>query len=282
MNYLVAVSGGVDSVVLLEKLAKEGGHTLVVAHFDHGIRGNSAEDTMFVAGLAKRYNLQYETRREELGPNASEELARERRYLFLREMAAKHDAVIVTAHHMNDIAETIAINLVRGTGWRGVAVLSSDIYRPLLDLTKREIIAYAKQNNLEWREDSTNSSEAYLRNRLRMKLQDEDLVRQLAALRARQVELRDAIDAEVSSIIESDEACSRYFLTNIPEVVALEILRGLAVKKLGRGLVRPQLERALLAIKTARPGAIFPFGDATMRVEKKAFSLSVNAPRKMV
>src|SRR5690606_16183672 len=109
MKYLVAVSGGIDSVVLLDKLASEGTHELVVAHFDHGIRKESFLDAQFVERLSKKYGVPFETRREELGKYASEELARERRYAFLREMAAKHDATIVTAHHMNDIAETIAI-----------------------------------------------------------------------------------------------------------------------------------------------------------------------------
>lgn len=278
MNYLVAVSGGVDSVVLLDMLVKEGEHELVVAHFDHGIRDDSHEDALFVAELAKKYGLPFETRREVLGKNASEELARDRRYEFLRDSAKKHKATIVTAHHMNDIAETIAINVTRGTGWRGLAVLDSDIYRPLLNLTKREIVAYAKENNLEWREDSTNASDAYLRNRLRSKFADEDMVLQLAALRARQVELKTAIEKEAIKYLAADDAYSRYLFTNIPEAVAIELLRTLAVKIVNSSLPRPQLERTLLAIKTARAGTKFPFGNAELLVDKKVFSFSVKTP----
>lgn len=278
MNYLVAVSGGVDSVVLLDMLAKGDKPELVVAHFDHGIREDSADDARFVAGLAKKYNLPFETKREELGKNASEELARDRRYSFLRSMAKKHSAVIATAHHMNDIAETIAINVARGTGWRGVAVLASDIHRPLLGMTKQDILSYAKENNLQWREDSTNASDAYLRNRLRRKLTSEDTVLELAALRARQVELRNMIDEEVSSFITEEGVYSRYFFTHIPASAAIELLRGAAVAGMGYGLTRPQLERALLAIKTARPGTTFPFGEGGLWVDKKVFSLSVKTP----
>ena len=87
MKYIVAVSGGVDSVVLLDMLGKIPGHELVVAHFDHGIREDSARDAQFVASLAHERGLIYAGKREELGANASEALARERRYGFLRELA---------------------------------------------------------------------------------------------------------------------------------------------------------------------------------------------------
>lgn len=279
MKYIVAVSGGVDSVVLLDMLAKEDEHELVVAHFDHGIRDDSHEDAQFVGELAKKYGLPFETGREELGKDASEELARDRRYGFLRAIAKKHNATIATAHHMNDIAETIAINVARGTGWRGVAVLASDVHRPLLAMTKREILQYAKKNRLEWHEDSTNASDAYMRNRLRRKMTDEDMVLQLATLRARQVELRDVLDREVGELLASDSGtCSRYFFTHIPSAAAMELLRGLAVRTFGTSLPRPQLERALLAIKTARAGTVFPFGDVQMAVDKKVFSFSVKTP----
>ena len=308
MQVVVAVSGGVDSVVLLDMLVKNwqvaegtrrqpsfsgkgklwnsfpersGGQNppIIVAHFDHGIRDDSAEDAQFVASLAKKYRLPFETKREILGKNASEELARERRYLFLRQVARKYDARIATAHHMNDSAETIAINIARGTGWRGVAVLASAIYRPLLGMTKQELLTYAKENSLDWREDSTNASSAYLRNRLRAKIVDEDVVLQLAALRAEQVALRDQIDAEVAELIRSiHNDYSRYFFTHVDAVVARELLRGIAINEFGYSPTRPQLERVLLAIKTARPGSTFEFGDAWLTMGKKTFGLSVKTP----
>lgn len=303
MKIVVAVSGGVDSVVLLDMMVKSWQNTegtrrelsfsgsdgfwdsfpkrngeqcspIIIAHFDHGIREDSAEDGWFVERLAKKYGLPFEMRREELGGDASEELARERRYAFLRQVAKKHDAKIATAHHMNDVAETIAINTARGTGWRGVAVLASDICRPLLGVTKSEILNYAKENDLTWREDSTNTSDAYMRNRLRKKLTDEDLVLQLAALRSTQVELRDAIDHEAAELLGGMAGSySRYFFTHINPVAAMELLRAIAVKELGHSLPRPQLERLLLAIKTARPGSTFPFGAAWLVVERSIFTV---------
>lgn len=254
-RYIVAVSGGVDSVVLVHVLLTKGEHELIVAHFDHGIRPDSAEDAAFVGHLAASYGLSFETRREELGSDASEELARARRYAFLREVAVRRKATIVTAHHANDIAETIAINLIRGTGWRGLAVLDSDIHRPLLGMTKAEIIAYAHEHDVPWREDSTNQSGAYLRNTVRRNLRamSDDSVWQLAALRSAQAELKRAIDTEVAALVPATGPYSRYFFTQLEQSLGIECLRAITKAQ----LTRPQCERVLLAIKTIRSGKVY-------------------------
>lgn len=262
-SYIMAVSGGVDSVVLLDLLANKNEFSpakfkFIVAHFDHGIRVDSADDAKFVAGLAKKYNLPFETRREELGNSASEELARNRRYDFLRGLAQKYQAKIITAHHADDVVETVAINLSRGTGWRGLAILDSDIIRPLIDLNKTEILDYAKQNKLKWHEDSTNASDAYLRNRMRQRLAQfsDDNKRQILALRAQQIYLKQQIDREVIRLVGAGPDYSRYFFTHGDRLAVLECLRFLT----NRRLTRPQLDRALMAIKTAKPGTIYEAG----------------------
>ncbi|HEX6258362.1 MAG TPA: tRNA lysidine(34) synthetase TilS, partial [Candidatus Saccharimonadales bacterium] len=122
-TYVVAVSGGVDSIVLLDMLAGQAGLELIVAHFDHGIRQDSTEDAEFVRAAAQRYSLPFELGQATLGPGASEEAARTARYSFLRSIAKKYQARIVTAHHADDVIETIAINVARGTGWRGLVSL---------------------------------------------------------------------------------------------------------------------------------------------------------------
>lgn len=259
MRYVVAVSGGVDSVVLLDMLSKKQVGDLIVTHFDHGIRPDSSMDAEFVANLAKKYNLPFEIKREELGANASEELARDRRYEFLQSVAKKHNARIVTAHHADDAIETVAINLTRGTGWRGLAVLDSGVVRPLLDKTKTEILDYAKKHSLEWHEDSTNLEDSYLRNRLRRHLAaiDDDTRRQLLALRANQVRLRAMIDDEAKNLVGEDVEYSRYFFIQISSLVAIECLRYVT-----KGLLtRPQLERLLLAVKTARSNTVHEAGN---------------------
>ncbi len=262
--YVIAVSGGVDSVVLLDMFIQQadvsavGDYELIVAHFDHGIRSDSAQDAQFVANLARHHGLAFESRREELGSGASEELARTRRYQFLRAVATTHSAGLVTAHHADDAVETIAINMIRGTGWRGLAVLDSDIIRPLLDLSKVEIIDYASSRQLEWHEDSTNASDDYLRNRIRHTLDtfDDDSKRQLLGLRAQQIALKRQIDDEVHGLVGDGPAQSRYFFTHLDSATAGECLRRITHAQ----LTRPQLHRALLAIKTARPGAVYQAG----------------------
>ena len=258
MKYIIAVSGGVDSVVLLDMMSKVGGNELIIAHFDHGIRDDSAEDAKFVAQLAEKYGHVFFSKREVLGKSASEELARTRRYEYLNALAKAHEAKVVTAHHLDDLVETVAINLNRGTGWRGLAVFDSEIVRPLVDVPKQDIIKYAESNGLVWREDSTNASDVYLRNRLRQKTQNltTDEKRQLRALHAAQKELRTQIRQEVTQLIGSGPAYSRYQLIHMPAKVALECLRLIS----NRRLTRPQLERLLHAIKTAKAGSYFEAG----------------------
>jgi len=258
MKYIVAVSGGVDSVVLLDTLVNEPDTQIIVAHFDHGTRPESAEDAAFVRDLAAKYNLRFETKREELGAEVSEAEARERRYAFLQSLAKKHEAMIVTAHHLDDLVETVAINLTRGTGWRGLAVFHPTIRRPFLDKTKQELIQYAKRNGLPWREDSTNASDKYLRNRIRVRALglSEDEKRQLRALHARQRELRDEIAAEINQLIGKGPEYSRYMFTHLPHKVAVEALRTLTKRQ----LTRPQLERLLHAVKTKKAGTLYEAG----------------------
>lgn len=273
-NYVVAVSGGVDSVTLLHMLSEVTDHKIIVAHFDHGIRKDSAEDTAFVGSLATHYGFLFETTREQLGPRASEELARTRRYEFLRMVAKKHNARIVTAHHADDAVETIAINFHRGTGWRGLAVLDSDIVRPLLHLSKEDLLKYANEHKLTWREDSTNTSDAYLRNRLRHSTRklDTGAKRELLALRSQQVESKRLIEQGIAELVGSNSDYSRYFFIHVPVPVAIECLRHITEGK----LTRPQLERTLLAIKTAGAKTSYQAGSGlTFNFTTRNFSFSL-------
>jgi tRNA(Ile)-lysidine synthase len=161
-TYVIAVSGGVDSMALLDLLVESitEKQKLVVAHVDHGMRPDSAEDRKLVEKTAKALNLDFEYLEARLGPNASEETAREVRYKFLYHIKDKYKAeAIITAHHEDDLIETAIINLIRGTSRKGMSSLSSreGIIRPLLTYPKAELIKYAKSSKLVWREDSTNS-----------------------------------------------------------------------------------------------------------------------------
>lgn len=262
MKYILAVSGGVDSMVLLDMMSQVVGLELVVAHFDHGIRPESAEDARFVEAAAKRYGHPFVVRREELGSEASEALARERRYAFLRSVSREHRAPIVTAHHLDDLSETVAINMTRGTGWRGLAVFDAEVVRPLLDTPKARLESYARSRGIEWREDPTNATDAYLRNRIRRKAMaiPHEHKRQLRALQARQRELKRAIEAEARQLVGEGPSYSRYLFTHMPEVAALECLRYCT----DGALTMPQLRRALHAVKTAAAGSRYEAGSGVV------------------
>ena len=276
MRYVVAVSGGVDSMVLLDQLYRQGQYELVVAHFDHGIRPDSAADARFVEATARTYGLPFVSEREELGPGASEEKARRVRYEFLQRVAQEYGAEIMTAHHADDVIETIALNLQRGTGWRGLSVLDrSSVVRPLLSRTKQQLYEYALEHRLEWVEDSTNSEDAYTRNRLRRRIARSLSFEQHQALMAlwrRQRELKRAIDREVSLLTTSGQEQSRYDFTMMDEVSAYEVLRAVIMRAGGPSPLRTQAERALIAIKTARPGSLCDVGDGTrLRFTRRTF-----------
>lgn len=253
MNYVVGVSGGVDSVALLDILSRDNSKRLIVAHVDHGIRDESSDDERFVRALAKKYSLPYVSTNLSLGEDASEELARQARYDFLFEVARQHDAKLATAHHQDDVIGSIAINLERGTGWRGLAVMNRpNIERPLLGWTKRSIYDYANRARLEWVEDATNQSDKYLRNRLRRQTMQlpADTQSRLAGLRASQLQLARDVRREIDKVLLKF-GDSRYHYSAIDNQIASELL------KTRFGITKPQAEALLLAIKTAKAGSTY-------------------------
>ncbi|QHU94143.1 tRNA lysidine(34) synthetase TilS [Candidatus Saccharibacteria bacterium oral taxon 488] len=276
MKRLIAVSGGVDSVVLLDSVLRHGQDEVAVAHFDHGIRAESAADARFVAGLACRYKVPYFAKREELGPAASEDTARQRRYQFLFDVAARWGGCVTTAHHQDDVIETIALNLRRGTRWRGLAAMGDQrIERPLLEWTKQDIYDYALRHRLEWVEDATNQSNAYLRNQLRRQLQARLTDQQRAALGRlwrQQWRLRQEIDQEIMQL--SPRLSSRYFWTHIPIEPARELLHREVQRLTGVSLLSAQLDRLLIAIKTGRAGTVWQPA-ASVRVKLSVKSVTI-------
>lgn len=265
MKYIVAVSGGLDSVVLLDMLAKlagrSGGLELVIAHVDHGIRADSAEDADHVRRLAEKYNLPHEMTRLGLGSDASEEAARDARYGWLESIRAKHRADgMITAHHQDDLLETIILNFQRGTGWRGLASLRTvdEKYRPLLEASKASLARYAIDNNLEWREDSTNDDVRYTRNYIRhgvLPKLDGQTRKKLLTLAEKQRQLREKIEAEVVATlgdVRDEVGLSRHKLIMMPDSVALEVLRAAT----GNKHEPLHLRRLLHFVKTGRQGSI--------------------------
>ncbi len=262
--YVVAVSGGVDSVVLLDILAvRLPAHRLVVAHFDHGIRQDSAEDRHHVEQLAKKYGLAFMFDQGKLGSGASEAVARKARYDFLRQVKlASHAEYIVTAHHEDDVFETAILNLLRGTGRKGLSSLASngELYRPLLATPKAHIRTYAGKHGLQWREDSTNSNPDYLRNYIRINIMPKfdavarQRLRQLiGSARGVNVEI-DSLLADQLHLQPAGDVLDRQWFIMLPHAVAREIvaawLRRLGVADFDRQL----LERITVAAKTYASG----------------------------
>ncbi|HOP39849.1 MAG TPA: tRNA lysidine(34) synthetase TilS [Geobacteraceae bacterium] len=178
---VVAVSGGADSVALLDILASlvKLRLTLIVAHLNHGLRGEESDaDAIFVERLAAQYGVPVELKRVEVASIARarklslEEAGRVARYeWFDRVAAARRACSVALGHHADDQAETFLLRLFRGSGTTGLASMrprSLERYvRPLLTLTREEIIAYLKRRGLSWRHDSSNDETDFLRNRIR-------------------------------------------------------------------------------------------------------------------
>lgn len=283
-KYVAAVSGGVDSVVLLDVLKKLPGMELIVAHFDHGIREDSAEDRRFVQRLADKCGLPFEYAEGRLGSQASEAVARAARYDFLTEVMEKHQAqAIVTAHHEDDALETAIINLLRGTGRKGLSALGTGgkVERPFLHIPKQDIVQYAESHGLEWREDSTNQEEVYLRNYIRRRLlsgfsnQDRQrLLRYIKQSKSTNKKLDELLDNELRRNLDKDDLDRRWF-NSLPHAVALEAMAAWLRQQAIRGFDRKTLERLVVAAKTGRPGQRFDvMKGVTMGTEKDSLALT--------
>lgn len=255
MRKVLAVSGGIDSVVMLHMFHED--PDVIVVHFNHGIRPNSGDDALFVQRLAETYGLPFFVKHAKLGKNCSEETARKARYDFLKQIAKEQNGQIYTAHHRDDLIETVAINYLRGTGWRGLAPLNNkDIVRPLLGMTKKDIYRYATLHGLSFRQDQTNTEDAYLRNRVRAKLQEssEESKNKLAELAMRQRELADEIDKTLEALKLNVNLPRELFAEE--DSVAAEILRHY-LGKCNIQLTRPQLSRALSAVHSFQAGKMY-------------------------
>jgi len=178
---VVAVSGGVDSMVLLHVLAALRtplALRLHAAHLDHGLRGpEAARDAEAVAAWASR--LEVALTCERAGPldrrgGSLQRAARAARYAFLERVADRWGAQrIAVGHSQDDVAETVLLNLLRGAGLRGLAGIPpvrGRVIRPLIDVPREAILAYARAQGVPWVEDPSNRTPAYRRNRIRMDL----------------------------------------------------------------------------------------------------------------
>ena len=221
---VVAVSGGVDSVVLLHilnQLAFEFDWKLVVAHFNHQLRGRSSDaDERFVAKLAARLNLPFHTARADVKAHARksslsiEMSARELRHEFLATTARRLKfRTIALAHHADDQVEQFFLRVLRGAGGRGLAGMRwrapspaderIQVVRPLLDVSRAEIETFARANQIPFRDDASNASSDMLRNRIRHELLPLLRRRFQPALDRTVLRLMEIVGAETAAVEES-------------------------------------------------------------------------------
>lgn len=258
MKLILAVSGGMDSMALLAMYKQA---DIVVAHIDHGTRKSSAEDADFVRQKCQELGVKFYETKLELGEGVSEELARKKRYEFLKTIQEKEGGTLCTAHHLDDVLESIAINLIRGTGWRGLTPFYGDeLVRPFIisKMWKRDVLKFAGEQKICFRQDPTNYEIDYLRNRVRERMTelDETARVNIIELFEKQNELRNKIEKLVTELAKQTVVGKNFhkkeiFLT-ADEKVALEILREICLMH-GYSLTRKQLGDFLLAIKTYAP-----------------------------
>lgn len=270
-NYVVAVSGGVDSMALLHKLQEEAKKPssnvrLTVAHLDHGIRQDSQEDRELVSKTAKSYGLPFVYKTINLGAGASEDEARRARYEFLNEVRlATGSRALVTAHHQDDVLETAILNLLRGTGRKGLTSLGSqhDLHRPLLNLPKAAVVAYAKDQGLTWNEDSTNTNLDYQRNYIRHQIipridaeNRERFITLINNLRLTNQEI-DTLLVNQLHLQERSGKIDRSWFNGLPHSVAREVMASWLREQGVRDFDSKTIERLVVAAKVGQSGKQF-------------------------
>lgn len=203
---LVAVSGGVDSVVLAHVL-RALGFDISMAHMNYGLRGaDSDADQAFVESLGAAWDVPVHVKQVELESGANIQLAaRSARYVWFEELQTAHEYTwVATGHHAHDHLETVLFRLMRGTGNAGlvgIPVVRDRIVRPLRNTPKPLLLDYAKQHKLAWREDASNASDAYTRNRIRhhvvpiLEARDPEVVQRMLATSEQALEQERAVQA---------------------------------------------------------------------------------------
>jgi tRNA(Ile)-lysidine synthase len=288
---LVAVSGGPDSVCLLSALRALSDELLVslhIAHLDHMFRGReSAEEALFVAGLAKKLNIAATIEKidvpafcRERGLSAQTG-AREVRYGFLNRVAEKVGAArIATGHTATDQAETFLMRLMRGAGVSGLSAIPpkrENIIRPLIEVTREEVLEYLQSSGFEYVSDPSNAKPVYTRNRIRLEVLPvlkqfnprivETLAAEAALFRDEDEALEACLAAIAAGVITQEEdgvVLQREKFNALPQAFRRRLLRNAANRASAEssGLSSIQIDEALAFMAAARTGRIMllPYG----------------------
>jgi len=284
-HVIVGLSGGADSVCLLEcllSLRQTLGITVSAVHVHHGIRGEEADrDANFCSRLCRREKVAFRLVHADVPAEARrrgrslEEAGREIRYLQFIEVRRDYEMMhpgvrtrVAVAHHMDDQAETVVMNLCRGTGIRGLAAMPPErdgIIRPLLGCRRREIEEWLKARGCEWIEDGTNRSDDFTRNRIRHQLLPElsqintRSVEHLAFIASQAQEWDDYLESEADrwlSMRASPEVLPAAELAALPRALSGRILQKTLARVCGsRRNIGSRHIRALQRLLTAQVGA---------------------------
>ena len=245
-----AVSGGADSVALLfglYLLSEKLRITLSAAHFNHHLRGEeSNRDEAFVRNFCARYNIPLQVGQGEVvaGKKGLEAAAREARYGYFKTLPGK----IATAHTADDNGETLIMHMVRGTGLKGlggIAPVNGNLIRPMLGITRQEVIDFLQEYHLSYVTDSSNDTDAFLRNRIRHHI--------MPLLKQENPKLSENLSAMALRLREDEQVLSQMSEMPLPDVFALRRMaaplrrRALAAFLEQCGVLEPEAEHIALA-----------------------------------
>lgn len=239
---LLTVSGGIDSVVMSE-LFHQAGLKFGIAHCNFQLRGKESDgDENFVEALAEKYNVKFHSVAFDTSTFAKKNklsiqvAARQLRYEWFEEIRMQFDySFIATAHHQNDAIETVLINIVRGTGiagLHGILPKQNKIIRPLLFTNKEQIELFAKKNKLKFREDSSNDSDKYVRNKIRHTIipvlkeinpnLENSFTESIQNLRAVELIYKNEIDNKRKIIIREENGISTFSISELKKLAPIE------------------------------------------------------------
>lgn len=302
---LAAVSGGPDSMAMLMCLVdlKETlDFRLVIAHVNHGVRGEFADrDQRFVEETARKLHVPYHTinvdmvaHGKEMGIS-SEEAGRLLRYNFFRQVLAGYGkGRIAVAHNMNDQAETVLFRIMRGTGIDGIRGMSfnqDDIIRPLLNITRDEIEEYIRENDIETVEDHTNLETIYTRNRIRLELLpyimenfNPNIIEGLFRMSLLAVEdsmiIEEAVEKKYNTVVKNKSHSSIIFIGHLfvrePQPMRKRLIRKAIIDVKGtlHGIEEKHISLALELFNNGRTGSTLDLpGSIVAKVSYDEFSI---------
>jgi tRNA(Ile)-lysidine synthase len=291
---LVGLSAGPDSTALVAALAalRDAGEVGPVhaLHVDHGLRPGADEDAACAAEACARLGVPFSRARVKVGPGNVQAAARRARYAALRAEAARVGAAFVaTGHTRTDQAETVLLRLLRGSGARGLSGIPprrGDVVRPLIDRSRAEGLRWLADAGLRWRDDPTNATPRYARNRVRLSLWPAVLALAPAAERAlaRAADLaRDderALAARARALAGADVAVELAPLAAEPLAVRRRVVRRLWRNATGRtaGLEAAHVEAVLAIARRERPGRAALPGGIVARARYGRLELAPSAP----